>query len=40
VRDRRLGGGPVLLSGRARWFKRGFDTGEVRCCDTFAASTL
>jgi uncharacterized protein len=25
---------------RSRWFKRGFDTGEVRRCDTFAASTL
>jgi predicted metalloprotease len=25
---------------RSRWFKRGFDSGEVRRCDTFAASTL
>jgi predicted metalloprotease len=25
---------------RSRWFKRGFDTGEMRRCDTFAASTL
>jgi uncharacterized protein len=24
---------------RSRWFKRGFDTGETRRCDTFAAST-
>jgi predicted metalloprotease len=23
---------------RSRWFRRGFDTGEVRRCDTFAAS--
>jgi hypothetical protein len=25
---------------RSRWFKRGFDTGDMRRCDTFAASTL
>jgi predicted metalloprotease len=25
---------------RARWFRRGFDTGDVRRCDTFSASTL
>jgi uncharacterized protein len=25
---------------RSRWFKRGFDTGEARRCDTFAASAL
>ena len=24
---------------RSRWFKRGFDTGEPRRCDTFAAAT-
>ena len=25
---------------RSRWFKRGFDTGEPRRCDTFAAAAL
>ncbi|TMM52890.1 KPN_02809 family neutral zinc metallopeptidase [Sulfitobacter sabulilitoris] len=25
---------------RARWFRQGFDTGDVRQCDTFAARTL
>jgi predicted metalloprotease len=25
---------------RSRWFKRGFDTGEIRRCDTFATSAL
>ncbi|HEY2510282.1 MAG TPA: neutral zinc metallopeptidase [Polyangiaceae bacterium] len=25
---------------RMRWFKRGFDTGKLDACDTFAASTL
>jgi hypothetical protein len=25
---------------RVRWFKRGFETGDMRNCDTFAASTL
>jgi predicted metalloprotease len=25
---------------RSRWFKRGFETGEMRRCDTFAASAL
>jgi uncharacterized protein len=25
---------------RSRWFKRGLDTGEMRRCDTFAASAL
>ena len=25
---------------RSRWFKRGFDTGAVRQCDTFAAAAL
>jgi hypothetical protein len=25
---------------RSRWFKRGFDTGEMRRCDTFAAPSL
>jgi hypothetical protein len=25
---------------RVRWFKRGFDQGELRQCDTFAASAL
>jgi predicted metalloprotease len=25
---------------RSRWFKRGFETGEPRRCDTFAAATL
>jgi predicted metalloprotease len=25
---------------RVRWFRRGLETGEVRSCDTFNASTL
>ncbi len=25
---------------RERWFRRGFETGEVKACDTFAANTL
>ena len=25
---------------RVRWFKRGFETGDVRTCDTFAANSL
>jgi predicted metalloprotease len=25
---------------RSRWFKRGFDTGEPRRCDTLSASAL
>ena len=25
---------------RERWFRRGFDTGELKSCDTFAAKTL
>src|SRR3546814_1440712 len=25
---------------RVRWFRRGFDTGEVRSCDTFGVGTL
>ena len=25
---------------RVRWFRRGFDTGKIEACDTFAASTL
>jgi predicted metalloprotease len=24
---------------RARWFRRGFDAGELSACDTFAART-
>jgi predicted metalloprotease len=25
---------------RARWFRRGFETGDVRQCDTFSTNTL
>ena len=25
---------------RMRWFKRGFDSGDLKACDTFAAGTL
>ena len=25
---------------RARWFKRGYQTGDVNSCDTFGAATL
>jgi len=25
---------------RARWFKRGFDSGSLKACDTFAADAL
>ena len=25
---------------RMRWFKRGFETGQVRACDTFSAQQL
>jgi predicted metalloprotease len=25
---------------RARWFKRGYETGKIEACDTFAAESL